>query len=372
MKDIKLDKLKVVLLHDWLTGFRGGERVFEVFCEMFPNAPIYTLFHKEGSTSDLIEKHPITSSFLNKLPFVDKHYRKLLPLFPWAADQLRIIEEDADLVISSSHCVIKGVRKPSNAKHLSYIHSPMRYMYDQFTTYFGSEAPRLHRIGAKFFRPYLTNWDLKSNKNVDLMVANSKFVQNRINTYYKTDSLVIHPFVELKDFRQTQKSNIQKQDYYLMVSAFAPNKRLDLAIDAFNFLRLPLRIIGGGQQEEQLKEIAGPTIQFLGQTGRDEIIKQFAGAKAFIFPGVEDFGITPLESLASGTPVIAYKKGGVLETLNDDVAIFFDTPSSSSLCDAVLRFETKTFQKETLFSQAEKFSKESFKIKIETAIKSLF
>lgn len=360
--------MKVVLLHDWLTGFRGGERVLEAFCEMFPEAPLYTLIYQKGSTSAIIENRKITSSFLNHILGIHQHYRKFLPLFPKAAESLKIIE-NADLVLSSSHCVIKGVQKPLGAKHVSYIHSPMRYLYDQYDVYFGKDAPFYQQMGAKVFKDYLVNWDKASNSNVDLMIANSNFVQQRISKYYGTSSVVVHPFVDLKDFRQTQQNLPAKEDYYVMVTAFAPNKRVDLAIEVFNRMKKKLVIIGSGQQERMLRAMANPNIHFLGNVGRDEVIQTLAKARAMIFPGVEDFGITPLEALASGTPVIAFKKGGVLETLNNEVAHFFNDESIESLENAVNEFELRKMDLSNLLARAEHFSKESFKLKINNQIK---
>ncbi len=352
--------MKVVLLHDWLTGLRGGERVLEVFCEMFPDAPLYTLIYQKGSTSKVIEDRKIVSSFLNKLPGIKSGYRKFLPIFPLAADSLKIIE-NADLVLSSSHCVIKGVKKPPNARHISYIHSPMRYIYDQFDTYFGDSTSLPIRVGGHLFRDYLQTWDLMSNDNVDLMVANSKFVQERINQFYQAPADIVHPFVDLKDFRAVYNSEVKKGDFYLMVTAFAPNKRVDLAIQAFNQLERPLKIIGGGQEEKKLKKLAGPTIEFLGNLSREEVIDNMSRAKGFIFPGIEDFGITPLESLAAGTPVVAFKYGGVLETLNESVAIFFEEATVQALIDAVNKLSEQHFRKETMWNRANDFSREKFK-----------
>lgn len=352
-------KMKVVLMHDWLTGFRGGERVLEAFCEMFPDAPLYTLIYKKGSTSPLIESRKITSSFLNTIPGIHTHYRKFLPLFPLAAQSLKIVEQ-ADLVLSSSHCVIKGVKRPAGAIHVSYIHSPMRYLYDQYDAYFGPHAPFYQYYGAKIFKNYLVNWDKKSNGNVDVAIANARFVQERIQKYYGIDSCVVNPFVELQDFKGCREKVAQKENFYIIVSAFAPNKRVDLAISAFNKMGKNLKIIGSGQQERELRQMAGPTIDFLGNVGRSEVIDYFSRARAQIFPGVEDFGITPLESLASGTPVIAYRKGGVLETLNSSVSIFFDEQTVESLCAAVGEFEQKKFSTIDLMDRAQEFSKEKF------------
>ena len=359
--------MKVVLLHDWLTGFRGGERVLEVFCEMFPEAPLYTLLHKKGSVPPSIENRKIVTSFLDHIPGIHTHYRKFLPLFPMAANLMKITE-DADLVLSSSHCVIKGVKKPKGSKHISYIHSPMRYLYDQYDNYFGPEAPFYQRWGMKVFRNYLTQWDLNSNSNVDVPIANAAFVQQRIQKYYQIPSDVIHPFVDLADFRTLQKNPPAKEDFYLMVSAFAPNKRVDIAVKAFNDLSLPLKIIGSGQKEADLRAMANSNVEFLGNLSREEVIDHFFRAKGFVFPGVEDFGITPLESLASGTPIVAYKIGGVLETLNDQVAQFFEDPSVEGLKDAVQKFESRNFPLNVLHYRAEEFSKEAFRKRIEDLI----
>lgn len=367
MGTLKEVKLKVVLLHDWLTGFRGGERVLEVFAEMFPKAPIYTLIHVPGTCGDVIESREIKQSFLGSMPGIEKNYRKFLPLFPRAAESLRITE-DADLVLSSHHCVIKGVKKPKNAKHLCYVHSPMRYLYDQYDAYFGPQAPRLQRMGMKVCRGYLTKWDQMSCANVDRMLANSGFVKERIERVWQNESTVVHPFVELRDFLPWQKSPKTKEDFYLMVTAFAPNKRVDLAITAFNKLGKKLVIIGSGQEEERLRAMAGPTIQLAGNLTREEVIDHFLRAKALVFPGVEDFGITPLESLASGTPVIALKTGGVLETLNDRVAEFFSESSVESLMGAISRFESKHYDAQNLYQRANDFSRESFVRKMEVQI----
>lgn len=351
---------KVVILHDWLTGFRGGERVLEAICELFPDAPIYTLIHDKGSTSPTIESRKIYTSFLDRIPGIYKHYRKFLPFMPLAANLLKI-KGDYDLVISSSHCVIKGVKKPKGSKHICYIHSPMRYIYDQFENYFG-EASLPIKIAAHICRPYLAWWDKRSNKNVDLFLPNSKFVEKRVLKYYgnSTPTQVVYPFVDLEDFRETQKNLPAKEDFYLMVTAFAPNKRVDLAISAFNQLGHTLKIIGGGSSEEiaRLKSIANPNIEFLGRVDRETIIMHYARAKAFIFPGVEDFGITPLEANASGTALIAYNYGGVLETQNAKTAQFFDEAKVESLVSAISKFSIK--DQKDLIKRAEDFSKETF------------
>lgn len=346
--------------------------MLEAFCEMFSDAPIYTLVHVPGSSSDAIEKHSICTSFLNKIPGIQSNYRKYLPLMPLAANNLKISGE-FDVVLSSSHCVIKGVPKPPGTVHVSYVHSPMRYMYDQYDQYFGSHAPAVQRLGARVFRSYLTNWDKASNENVDILVANSNFVRSRIRKFYDREAIVVHPFVELSDFSRIQASKPAKTDEFVMVTAFAPNKRVDLAIEAFNQLKRPLTIIGSGQLERELKAMAGPTIRFLGSVSRDEVVNVLARSQALIFPGVEDFGITPLEALAAATPVIAFQAGGVLETLTDEDTVFFDEATPSSLIAAIQRFDgmslTPNFDRLTKFSR-ERFQREILDI-IESARRAL-
>lgn len=341
---------------------------------MFPDAPIYTLIHEKGSTSPIIESREIVTSFLDKIPGIYKNYRKFLPLMPLAAETLRI-KHDADIVLSSSHCVIKGVKKPKGSKHICYIHSPMRYIYDQFDNYFGNASPHV-KLAAHIFRPYLQWWDKRSNKNVDLFLPNSKFVEQRVHKYYGTTipTQVVHPFVDLDDFKEIQTNPPQKEKFYLMVTAFAPNKRVDLAIEAFNELGLPLKIIGGGSEEEvrSLKTKAKSNIEFLGKVSREEVISHYARAKAFIFPGVEDFGITPLEAMAAGTPVIAFKAGGVLETLTPKVASFFASPNPQILGETVLKFEMTQFQLRDLQNRAQEFSKEAFNHQTQDVVNHIF
>jgi glycosyltransferase involved in cell wall biosynthesis len=348
---------QVVLLHDWLTGFRGGERVLEAFCELFPDAPIYTLVHEAGSTSTTLESKSIRTSVLNRIPGASRHYRKLLPLMPGAAQQLKI-SEPASLVLSSHHCVIKGVRKPKGSVHVSYIHSPMRYMYDQYDNYFGPDTSLAVRCGGRLFRDYLTQWDIASNRNVDVMVANSAFVRDRIRRYYGRDADVVHPFVELEDFLAIRKDPPPKAEHFVMVTAFAPNKRVDLAIEVFNRLKLPLVIVGRGQLDKELRSMAGSTVSFLGSLSRAAVIDVLARSRALIFPGVEDFGITPLEALAAGTPVIAFRGGGVLETLSEEDSVFFDEPTVESLIEAIHRFNSSAPRPDP--ARLERFSRERF------------
>ncbi|MBF0289028.1 MAG: glycosyltransferase [SAR324 cluster bacterium] len=365
MPDDILQNKKVALVHDWLNGMRGGEKCLEVFCEIFPDADLYTLLYEEGTLSATIEEMSIIPSFIQKLPYSFKRYRHYLPLFPIAIERFNL--NDYDLILSSSHCVAKGVRHHGKPYHISYIHAPMRYMWGLFDTYFGPQKTNLAvRTIAKAIRPYLQQWDLKSSNRVHTFLCNSKNIQNRILEIYHRDSTVIHPPVDLSSF----PAGNGKKNFYLMVGAFAPNKRVDLAIKVFNNLKHPLKIVGSGQDEAYCRSIADSNIEFLGNVDDRTISQLYQEAKAFIFPGEDDFGITPLEAQASGTPVIAFAKGGALETVTEETGIFFNEQTVESLETAVVQFEDqkKIFSTEKCVQQARRFSRERFKQEIIKAL----
>ncbi len=331
-----LSKLKVAIVHDWLFTSRGGERVLEALCDAFPQAEIFTLFCRRGQNSQKIEGRPIHTSFINRFPRVERYYRYLLPLMPLAAEKLPV--QGFDLIISSSHCVAKGIIPDPTALHVSYCHTPLRYAWDQSKYYFGSgwkqalTAPFLH---------YLRMWDVTSSARVDQFISNSAFVSRRIQKYYRRESEVIHPFIDLNKFHPAYG---ERGEHYLMVTAFAPYKRVELAIEACERLGRKLLIVGSGQQAASLKCIAGKNTEFLGNVGDADLPAIYSGAKALLFPGVEDFGITPLEAMACGTPVIAFAGGGALETVeNQKSGLFFYEPTANSLMDAIERFERMAF-----------------------------
>lgn len=350
----ELRKLKVAVVHDWLNGFRGGEQVLDAILEVFPQAELFTLFYTPGTLNERIEQRTIHTSFLNRLPKNHKYYRFLLPFFPMAIEKLNV--QDFDLVLSSSHCVAKGIIPNPRSLHICYSFTPMRYAWDRYLDYFGGSFleplfyPILH---------YLRMWDVTSSSRVDYFLTLSDWVKKRIRKYYRRDSHVIYPFANLEHFRPRLG---EKGDYYLIVSAFAPYKRVDLAIRACQKLGRRLVIIGGGQDEKKLKILAGPTTEFLGRAPLSVLSETYAGARALLFPGQEDFGITPLEAMASGTPVIAFNQGGVTETVVEGkTGLFFREQTVESLCEAILKFEsTEAISKDKCVAQAARFSRESF------------
>ena len=360
-----MEGLKVALVHDWLTGMRGGEKCLEVLCELFPAADLYTLIHQKGELSQTIESMPISTSFVQHLPFGLKKYRHYLPLFPLAIEQFDF--STYDLIVSSSHCVAKGAKHSDSTYHLSYIYTPMRYVWDQFGVYF--RQPRTSwpvRIGAELMRPYLQRWDNQSADRVDSFVSISHNVRRKVLKYYGRESQVVYPPVDLSYF----SPRAQKENYYLMIGAFAPNKRVDLAVEAFNRLKLPLKIVGSGQDEEYCKKIAGDTIEFLGSLPDEELLKLYQNARAFVFPGEDDFGITPLEAQACHTPVIAFAAGGAMETITENTGVFFGKQKVDELCDAVEKMERihQDFAPQAFQRQTDRFGRERYKKEMAHAI----
>ncbi len=351
-----LSKLRVALVHDWLVTSRGGEKVLDALCEVFPQSEIFTLFHKKGSTTERIESRPIHVSKLNRLPGVQKFYRYLLPLLPYTIEKTRL--EGFDLILSSSHCVAKGVIPPPGTLHISYLHTTMRYAWDQAYQYFGGG---LKEALVSPFLHYLRMWDVTSSARVDHFIANSRFVASRIEKYYRRSAEVVNPFVDLERFKP---GHGEKGDYYLLVSAFAPYKRLDLAIEACEKMGRRLIIVGNGQESKALKRLAGKWTEFLGNLPDTSLPDLFAGAKALLFPGIEDFGITPLEAMACGTPVIAFGAGGALETIEDGkTGVFFYEQTAASLQKAIERFEAEpcsplACRERSLFFSKARFQKE--------------
>jgi glycosyltransferase involved in cell wall biosynthesis len=332
---------RVVLVHDWLTGMRGGEKCLEVLCRRWPNAPLFTLLHRPGSVASAIERRPLQTSFLQRLPGALRYYRYLLPLMPAALAAWRL--PPCDLVVSFSHCVAKSVRPPRGVPHVCYCFTPMRYAWHMQEAYFSRE--RLGGLRACLAAHVLTRlrrWDRHTAAHVTHFVAISQTVRQRIAQCYGRSSTVIYPPVDT-DFYYP--APVERSDYYLAVSAFAPYKRLDLAIAACARLRRPLVIIGTGQDESRLRALAGPHIHFLGWRPDAEIRDHLRRCRALLFPGEEDFGIVPLEAQACGTAVIAFGRGGATETVippggrQEPTGLWFEEQSVECLAGAMERFE---------------------------------
>ena len=303
---------RVALVHDWLTGMRGGEKCLDVLCEIFPRADLHTLLHVPGSVSPRIEARRIATTFVGRLPDASRSYRRWLPLFPRAIESLDLGARA--LVVSTSHCVAKGVRVPPGALHVCYCHTPMRYVWDQFEAYFGpGRADPATRLAARLVRRPLQRWDVRTAARVHRFVVNSEHVRARIQRHYGREAVVIHPPVDCGRFAVDRRG---PDDYFLAVSAFAPYKRLDLAIEAARRAGVRLVVVGRGPEASRLERLAhGSRCEFLPWQSDEALAGLYARCRALVFPGEEDFGIAPVECMAAGRPVVALAAGGALETV---------------------------------------------------------
>jgi glycosyltransferase involved in cell wall biosynthesis len=360
---------RVALIHDWLTGMRGGEYVLEALVELFPDAELFTLVHVPGSVSPKIEQLKRHVSALERVPGIERRYRHFLPVMPKLIERFDL--SGFDLVVSSSHCVAKGVRKKPGAVHVSFVHAPMRYVWDRYDDYFGpGRASAPVRLAARGVRGYLQAWDRASSSRdrVDLVTCNSQFIAGRIREVWGREARVIYPFADLSRFAGARSPGSQ----YVMLGAIAPYKRVDLAIEAFNRLGLPLLVAGGGQDQERIRKIAGPTIEFRSSLTNAEVAETFSKGRAFIFPAKEDFGITPVEAMAAGMPVIAFGEGGAAETVTPATGVHFAPQTVDALCQAVLRFERGEIpvEERACRERAALFTKERFKREFSDAVRS--
>lgn len=359
--------MKVAIVHYWLVNMRGGEKVVEALCELFPDADIFTHAYDPSAVSDSIRRHKVYTTFIQKLPMATRYCRNYLPLMPIALEQLDL--RGYDLVISSESGPAKGVIVSPDALHVCYCHTPMRYVWDMYHDYLKG-AGRIKQVLMRPLIHYLRMWDLAAASRVDYFIANSNHVANRIRRHYRRESKVIHPPVDVGAFTVSDRH----EDFYLMVGELVPYKRFDIAVCAFTKIGKKLIIIGAGNQMKTIRKIAGPTIKFLGRQPFNVMRDYYARCKALILPCEEDFGIVPVEAMASGKPVIAFKKGGAIETVVEGLTgLFFNEQSSESLIDTVNRYELieSSFSSKQISQHARKFDRQKFKEDIKTTITQL-
>ena len=347
---------------------RGGEKVLEAICEIYPEATLFTLLRIPGAVSETIEKRPIRTSFVQRLPLPARLYRHYLPLFPAAVEMFDL--DGYDLVISSSHCAVKSVITRGDARHICYCHSPMRYAWDQFDAYFGPD-----QVGAwqsRLLRPImagLARWDRGTAQRVNQFVANSTYVAGRISRYYNRGSIVVYPPVDT-DFYRPDPGSAQSGSGALVVSALVPYKRLDLAIDACRLARIPLKIVGQGPEEARLRRMSdGSDVAFLGWRSDEEIRALYRAAGVVLLPGTEDFGIVPVEAQACGTPVVALADGGSLETVVDNVTgALVPAAEAPMFAEAIRRVVETPLDGREIRRHAERFSTANFKTAFAAAV----
>jgi glycosyltransferase involved in cell wall biosynthesis len=346
----------VALVHDWLTGMRGGEKVLDALCELYPAAELFTLLHVRGSVSPRIEERRIHTSFVQRLPGSATKYRWYLPLFPFAVEQFDL--DRFDLVISSSHCAVKSVVPRGGARHISYCHSPMRYAWDQFDAYFG--PARVGPFASRWiYRPVLARlarWDAATATRVDRFLANSHYVAGRIRRYYNRQATTVYPPADTAFY---QPASTPPRSHFLIVSALVPYKRLALAIDACARVGAALRIVGDGPGRPELERHAGSNVEFVGRATDEQIRDEYQRAAAVLLPGEEDFGIVPVEAQACGRPVVALGRGGALETVIDgETGVVVQEPTVEAFAAGLERVARTQFDAARIRANAERFSRE--------------
>ena len=360
---------RVALVHDWLTGMRGGEKVLEAIAELYPGATVHTLLHVKGSVSEALERHPRRRSFVQWLPSSARHYRQYLPLFPTAIEQFDF--DGYDLVISTSHCAAKSVVVPGRTPHVCYCHSPMRYAWDQFDSYFGPD--QVGPVRSRLLRPVLAGlarWDRDTAGRVDRYVANSHYVAGRIRRYYNRGSTVVYPPVDTTFYRP--EPALGPEAFLLAVSALVPYKRLDVAIRAAANARMPLTIVGRGPEEARLRALAAATggdVTFTGWLADEQIRDLYRRCRATVMPGVEDFGMVPVEAQACGRPVVALGEGGALDSVLDGVTgILVRENTVDAFTEAFHQTASRDFDGGAIRRHAESFGKERFQHEFQTVV----
>ena len=344
--------MNVAIIHYWLVGMRGGEKVLEVLCDMFPQADIFTHVYVPEAVSSRIRRHRVRTTFIARLPRAARLYKRYLPLMPLALEQLDL--RGYDLVISSESGPAKGIIPAPSALHVSYCHSPMRYIWDMAHDYRSWAGP-ITRLAFPVLAHYVRLWDAVSADRVDHFIANSRTVAARIRRYYARHAEVVWPPVAVDEFEVVSANSIE--DYMLMVGELVPYKRPELAVEAFNRMRAKLVVIGGGEMLDQIRRLAGPTVTVMGPRPFADLRHHYARCRALIFPGVEDFGIVPVEAMASGRPVIAYGRGGATETVIPNLSgLLFHDQSVGGIVAAVREFQSADFDPAEIVVHANRFS----------------
>jgi glycosyltransferase involved in cell wall biosynthesis len=363
--------MKVALVQDWLTELGGAEKVFKQMYNLYPDADIYTLVYNKNVLHEMgIPESKVTASFIQNLPFAKKKYRNYLPLFSMAIETFDLSQYD--LVISSSYCVAKGVLTNSNQKHICYCHSPVRYAWDLHHQYLkeANLEKGIKGFLVKYFLHKLRIWDIASLNRVDQFISNSDYIKQRIKKVYNQEAITIYPPVDTKAFEHVNK----KDDYYFTCSRMVPYKKIDLIVKAFSMMpKKKLIVIGTGPDYKKIKKIATSNIILLGYQPFLVLKNYMQRARAFVFAAEEDFGIVPIEAQSAGTPIIAFGKGGILETVQEGkTGIFFKKQNVQSVIDAVQSFEAleNTFDFQTIRSNAERFSEEIFREKLSLVVKN--
>lgn len=358
--------MKIAFVHDYLVQYGGAERVLECLCELYPYAPIYTIIYNKDAMHGIFEDKRIYTSYLQKFPFVRKWHRIFPSLMPPAIEQFDFSKYD--VVVSDSSSYAKGIITGPDTLHICYMHTPMRYAWDDCQKYTRDfYFPGFIKKLIPFPMNYLRIWDKVSADRVDVFIANSNFVARRIKKYYHKDAIVIHPPVDTNNFNLPVKNSTKS--YFLMVGRLITYKRHDIAIEAFNKLGLPLKIIGRGPELKRLKKMANSNIEFLGRVDDEKLKKYYAECQAFIFPQEEDFGIVAIEALASGKPLIAFRGGDIPEHMEEEkMGIFFDEQSPEAIIKAIEKFKKISFNPEYIRSRVIKFDRKIFKEKMKEII----
>jgi glycosyltransferase involved in cell wall biosynthesis len=352
--------VRVALIHDWLTGMRGGEKVLEALCALFPDADLFTLVQVPGTTTPFIERRRVYTSPIQRLPLAGRLYRQYLPLFPAAIEQFDL--DDYDLVVSCSHCAAKSVVVPGRARHLCYCLTPMRYGWDQFDAYFG--PARVGGLASAALRPVmaaLARWDRETARRAHRYLAISQYVARRIAVYYNRRSTIVYPPVDTTFFTPAAADSLPVGSTFLLVSALVPYKRVDLAIAAARRAGVPLTIVGDGPERAALEPLAGANVRFLGWRSNEEIRELYRTSVATVLPGEEDFGIAPVEAQACGRPVVALGRGGALDTIVDgETGVLVEDATEQALAAGLSRAATQTWDGRRIRAHAERFSRERF------------